>query len=143
MHLNIRRPGTAMLAATVAVGALALPGASAARVSYTLSCKTSGDNPSNPTDITATLTCKSPFGKGKQTGKLVLPQAVGKWSFRRGAFKYVGVGKIDGQTARSTVRLTKGAGRFKGCSGKGRQTYDLKSARGKATVKITCRRRIN
>jgi hypothetical protein len=140
MDMSRRAMGAALALAAVAAMA-AIPAVASART-YNITCRTAGTNPSDPTDITARLTCRSPVGSGRQTGTLVLPKATGKWTFRGGAFNYVGIGSVDGQTATSTIRLTRGTGRFRGCTGRGQQTYDLASARGTARVRLTCRGRI-
>ena len=113
----------------------AVPAVSGAKTTKKITCVAQG-KPGNPNDVTANITCPKPLGKGKQTGVLVLPNINGKWAFKGGSFKWASTdGKLVGSKATANSKMTKGTGKFKGCSMKGSQSGDIST--GKVTFKLT------
>ena len=100
-----------------------------------ITCIVQGD-PTAGLDVTGKINCPKPLGKGKQTGKLVLPHATGKWTLKGGSFnRWYTTSTIDGGTVKGTVSLSKGTGKFKGCTAKGTQKGPLSTA--KIVYKLT------
>ena len=126
--------GSAALVSMLCVAA-AVPAVSAAKTTKKITCVASG-NKNDPNDVKATVSCPKPLGKGKQTGVLVLPNINGKWKFKGGGFKWASTeGKLVGSKATAKSSMTKGTGKFKGCTMKGSQSGDIST--GKVTFKLT------
>jgi hypothetical protein len=126
----------AALAALVVIPTSSAQTATAAK-SHKFRCKLQGTAPKNqPTNLKANVNC-TVFGKGKQTGKLVLPKSIGTWKFKGGSFHIVAVGTIKGPNASGTFKLSKGTGKYKGWSGKG--TFSGSLATQKFTYKGTAK----
>lgn len=119
--------------------AAAVPAMSAGKTTKKMTCIIQGD-PKAGLDVTATISCPKPMGKGKQTGKLVLPHARGKWTMKGGSFKWYTTSTVDGGTVKGTVSLTKGTGKFKGCSLKGTQLGPLSTAKIIYKLTYTCKK---
>ena len=114
--------------------ALAAPATSGAKTTKKITCVAKGST--NPNIIKAKLTCPKPLGKGSQDGKLVLPNIDGYWKFKGGSFTWASRdGKVVGGKVNAKSTMTKGKGKFKGCSMKGTQSGELST--GTVTFKLT------
>lgn len=120
--------------------AAAIPGMSSAKTKTSkLVCIIQG-NPKTPNDVTATISCPKPYGKGKQTGTVVIPKVNGKWKFKGGSFTWKTVAAINGPTISGKSTLTNGTGKFKGCTAKGSQKGPLATARIIYKFTVTCKK---
>jgi hypothetical protein len=131
MHLN-RKNLTVFVSAALAVGVVAGPqvGTAVAKKTYKFTMVGQGKPSGGIDDIRSKLSASKPFGKGKQTGKVVLPNSFYTWKFKGGTIKAQATGTLNGPIVTGKWKVTKGSkGKFKGATGGGTFKGSLTTAK--------------
>ena len=137
MHIN-KKSLALMATSAVAIGALAGPVAGASAKTTKITIKSNGPAPKTLADISAPLT-STPFGKGKMTGKVIIPVSYYKWKFKDCTLVTTGEGALVGsKVPKGKWKVTKGKSTGKKCKGAtGGGTFSGDAATGKFTWKGT------
>jgi|1185.fasta_scaffold125282_1 hypothetical protein len=118
--------GTALIGAALVVPQIGAAKPAAAAKTYTLSLKVKSTR-SGATAAKGTFSGK-PLGRGTTTSKVAIPkETITLRPTAGGTITLVAIGKVSGTSVKGGWKVTKGTGKYKGGSGKGTFTGNVRS----------------